>query len=167
MTKTTTAKTPKIENLDVKEALLAERYPERAIVVGSLLPADFEGNPFPGKQTLEITCCEPGCGETRRIATQDLFQVSRCEACTKAAKRAKKNAGKAPRKAAIGKLTEEERDAIRKLREEIGILKGGRLIAEKAAHREGEMAEASFEFELKSEEARIEREAREDELAGV
>ena len=62
MTKTTTAKTPKIENLDVKEALLAERYPERAIVVGSLLPADFEGNPFPGKQTLEITCCEPGCG---------------------------------------------------------------------------------------------------------
>ncbi len=30
---------------------------------------------------IEIRCTERGCTETREIATQDAFQVSRCRAC--------------------------------------------------------------------------------------
>ena len=85
--------TAKIVNLDEKEALLSAKYPERGIVPGSLMPASWEDSPFPGKETVEITCVD--CGALRRIATQDLFQVSRCVECTKAHQRAQKLAKRA------------------------------------------------------------------------
>jgi len=84
-----TVETPVVKvaknDLAAKELAFMAKYPERGIVPGSLLPADVENNPFPGKETIEITCIDTGAH--RRIATQDLFQVSRSVEATKAYQR--------------------------------------------------------------------------------
>lgn len=87
-----------LDAMSAMEASLREQYPTRGIVTESILAPDCEDNPFPGKYTVEITCCD--CGATRRIATQDLFQVSRCVACTEKNRKANRAANRAAKRAA-------------------------------------------------------------------
>jgi hypothetical protein len=53
-----------------------------------------------GKQVVEIACA---CGEVRRVATSDLFQVRSCAACAKAERKARKAAKRAKVDALIAK----------------------------------------------------------------
>lgn len=69
------------------EAELVRRYPQQKIKRGSLLPSGATAE-FGKKRSVVILCRD--CGAERRIATSDLFQVSRCRGCTATAKRAAK-----------------------------------------------------------------------------
>lgn len=96
-----------MDAMDAMEASLQERYP--AILAGSILAPDCEDSPFPGKYTVEISCSD--CETSRRIATQDLFQVSRCKACTDRNRKANRAAKRASKRAA-GKTPEAELAAL-------------------------------------------------------
>ena len=73
------------------EGYLRSQYPH--VVEGSL-----RWNDLAGKQMVTISCVD--CGEERDVFTSDLFQISRCTACTKTARKAAKAAQKAAAKAA-------------------------------------------------------------------
>lgn len=62
------------------ESDLVERYPNTNILAGSLRFLEGEN-----KQAVTIVC---GCGTEREVRTSDLFQVSTCAECKKAAKKA-------------------------------------------------------------------------------
>ena len=51
------------------------------------------------KQAVQISCTEPGCATTRLVRTSDLWQVKRCESCSRKAKRANAKAKRATKKA--------------------------------------------------------------------
>lgn len=74
------------------EAALIQKYPDRKIKPGSLQPAGAVPE-FGHKRTLILECSD--CGAERRLATSDLFHVSRCVDCAKQARRkaARKNEG--------------------------------------------------------------------------
>jgi hypothetical protein len=73
------------------EAELARKYPLQKFKPGSLLPSGATAE-FGKKRSVIIRCRD--CGSERRIATSDLFQVSRCRSCTATAKRAAKKKAK-------------------------------------------------------------------------
>jgi hypothetical protein len=68
--------------LATAEAELRAKYPELKIKAGSLLPAGAAE--FGNKRTVVILCAD--CEAERRVATSDLFHVSRCVECTKKAR---------------------------------------------------------------------------------
>src|SRR5579884_422497 len=70
------------------EQQLAKKYPAAAIKPGSLRPGAPEG--WGGKRVVTIRCV--GCGAERTVATSDLFHVSRCADCARAAKKAARQA---------------------------------------------------------------------------
>lgn len=70
------------EDVKAIEAELVKKYPH--IRPGTLLMPG-EHKDFPTKRSAEILCEQ--CKKTRRVATQDLFQVHHCsKECKKAAK---------------------------------------------------------------------------------
>jgi hypothetical protein len=69
----------------VDEATLQAKYPH--MVKGSL---SFD--PSVNKQFVFIECAQPGCGETRRTFTSDLFQVTMCDGHRKEQAKAKREA---------------------------------------------------------------------------
>ena len=71
------------------EAEIIRKYPDRRFKPGSLLPAGAVEE-FGHKRSIVILCSE--CDAERRVATSDIFHVSRCAECTKKArsKKAKK-----------------------------------------------------------------------------
>lgn len=69
----------------VGEAELKAKYPQ--MVEGSLAFDDVRN-----KQFVFINCAHPGCGETRKTFTSDLFQVSMCDSHRKEAAKAKRDA---------------------------------------------------------------------------
>ena len=75
------------------EAEIIRKYPNRRFKPGSLLPAGAVEE-FGHKRSIVILCSE--CDAERRVATSDIFHVSRCPDCTKKAhsKKAKKKGGK-------------------------------------------------------------------------
>ena len=52
------------------------------------------------KQAVKIVCTEDGCDRERLVRTSDLWQVSRCDACTRKARRVRAKARRAEKKAA-------------------------------------------------------------------
>jgi hypothetical protein len=75
------------------EADICEQYPHAVAGTFQFHPEAGRG----GKWSVEIICVD--CGERRRVFTSDLFQVKRCLACTKKAKKAKKLARRVVEKA--------------------------------------------------------------------
>jgi hypothetical protein len=69
------------------EAELARKYPQQRIKRGSLLPSGATAE-FGKKRSVVILCRD--CGAERKVATSDLFQVSKCRGCTATAKRTAK-----------------------------------------------------------------------------
>jgi len=51
------------------------------------------------KQAVKIVCTEDGCEKERTVRTSDLWQVKRCDACTRKARRARAKAKRAKAKA--------------------------------------------------------------------
>ena len=74
------------------EAWLRSEYPH--VVEGSL-----SYDSAADKQRVKILCVD--CGEEREVYSSDLFQISRCEECTKIARKARKAEKKAEAKAAL------------------------------------------------------------------
>jgi hypothetical protein len=71
--------------LQEAEQQLIEKYPNVNIKPGSLQPAG--GRPeFGSKRTVIILCA--ACNKERVLATSDLFHVSHCSECARAAKKA-------------------------------------------------------------------------------
>lgn len=58
------------------EEELIEDYPH--VVAGSLSFIETEN-----KQAVEILCSTEGCEHTRKVRTSDLWQVEKCQACTR------------------------------------------------------------------------------------
>jgi hypothetical protein len=90
-TEPTLAQEPATESTDQDPAIrqaeerLVEKYPHVNLKPGSLQPAG--GRPeFGNKRTVFILCA--ACGRERVVATSDLFHVSRCRDCARAAKKA-------------------------------------------------------------------------------
>jgi hypothetical protein len=79
-----TADSGQDDALVTAEAELVKRYPNRKFKPGSLLPAGALAE-YGNKRSIIILCND--CGAERRLATSDVFHVSRCEACSKAAKK--------------------------------------------------------------------------------
>jgi hypothetical protein len=77
--------------LAAAEAELGRKYPNANIKPRSLRLGAAEG--FGSKRVVTIVCSACHVNE-RVVATSDLFHVSRCEACSKAAKKATRNAKK-------------------------------------------------------------------------
>jgi hypothetical protein len=75
--------------LAAAEAELVQRYANRQIKTGSLRPAGAVSG-FGHKRTVIIKCFD--CGRDRVVATSDLFHVGKCGTCTKAAKKASRQA---------------------------------------------------------------------------
>jgi hypothetical protein len=59
------------------------KYPH--VIEGTL-----QYDPTTNKQSVEIRCQHPGCKETRRVFTSDLFQVRLCDTHKKEAKKAQR-----------------------------------------------------------------------------
>jgi len=55
--------------------------------------------PLENKQAIQIVCVEEGCENERRVRTSDLWQVKRCHACTRKARRARAKQRRAEKKA--------------------------------------------------------------------
>jgi len=72
--------------LATAEAALIQRYPDRQIKPGSLRAAGAVPG-FGLKRTVLIACAN--CDAERRVPTSDLFHVSLCKDCKKAAKKSK------------------------------------------------------------------------------
>ena len=97
----------KVEKVKKVKRLTAEtiqaKYP--GVVEGSLRYLDPSGEipdgmvRWVGKQVVQRVCSE--CGETFTLATSDLFQKSRCDACTKAHRKAANKAKRAEAKAIL------------------------------------------------------------------
>ena len=51
------------------------------------------------KQAVKIACTEEGCTNERQVRTSDLWQVKRCHACTRKARRARAKQRRAEKKA--------------------------------------------------------------------
>ena len=51
------------------------------------------------KQAVKITCMEEGCEKERTVRTSDLWQVKRCDACTRKTRRVRAKARRAAKKA--------------------------------------------------------------------
>jgi hypothetical protein len=51
------------------------------------------------KQAVKIVCTEEGCEKERTVRTSDLWQVRRCDACTRKARRARAKQRRAEKKA--------------------------------------------------------------------
>ena len=81
---TTTTEETASAALAAAEAELIQRYPDRKIKPGSLLPAGAVKE-FGPKRTVVICCAE--CGAERRVATSDVFHVTKCVRCTKKPKK--------------------------------------------------------------------------------
>jgi hypothetical protein len=73
------------------EAELVRKYPHVGIKPGSLRPGAAEG--WGNKRVVTIVCSACQVNE-RVVATSDLFHVSRCEECSRAAKKAARKAKK-------------------------------------------------------------------------
>lgn len=72
--------------LGPEELALKAKYPHQRIVAGSYGRFSDEST----KKSVVIECQAEGCTEVRRVATSDLFQVSRCPEHAKQAKLAKR-----------------------------------------------------------------------------
>src|SRR5437899_3114210 len=81
---TTTSQETAAEALAAAEAELIQRYPDRKIKAGSLLPAGAVKE-FGPKRTVVICCAE--CSAERRVATSDVFHVTKCVRCSKKPKK--------------------------------------------------------------------------------
>jgi hypothetical protein len=72
-------------NAELKETL-TEREKELRREYKRVLPGTIKkesGGVHAGKFSVEISCRQRGCANTRRVATSDLFQIDSCETCTK------------------------------------------------------------------------------------
>jgi len=85
---TKTARVP--PELAVAEKLLRAKYPH---VIAGTLAAHADG-PHKGRRTVEIQCQAAGCQNRRLVHTSDLFQVSRCPDCAKAARSQRRSTSK-------------------------------------------------------------------------
>ena len=87
------ASTDQDAKLAEAEAEITRKYPDRRFKPGSLLLAGALEE-FGHKRTVIILCSE--CDAERRVATLDIFHVSRCVECTKKprSKKAKKGGDK-------------------------------------------------------------------------
>ena len=65
-----------------------EVYEEYPHAVRGSLHFDREAN----KQAVTIVCTEEGCSNEREVYTSDLWQVRRCDSCTRKARRARARA---------------------------------------------------------------------------
>jgi hypothetical protein len=74
------------EILAEKEATLRKKY--KSIVEGSI--RRHTNGQYAGKITVSIQCATKGCGNTRTVATSDLFQVRYCEKCTEERRQARR-----------------------------------------------------------------------------
>ena len=70
---------PKGANRMTEEELM-EDYPQ--VVAGTLTFIGTEN-----KQAVKITCSTEGCERQRTVRTSDLWQVDKCESCTRRARR--------------------------------------------------------------------------------
>ena len=70
------AKPAKKASNRMSEDELREDYPH--VVLGSLIFIESEN-----KQAVTISCTSEGCEGTRQVRTSDLWQVDKCEACTR------------------------------------------------------------------------------------
>lgn len=68
---------PGKDELAAREKEIRKTY--KAVISGSIR-RETNGHHV-NKLTVNIECCERGCKNVRRVATSDLFQVSRCEGC--------------------------------------------------------------------------------------
>jgi len=73
------------ETPEEKMAQIKAKYPSHNIVDKSLLFDEKKQ-----KYSVEIKCQHPGCKNTRRVYTSDLFQVKLCETHTKEMRRKKR-----------------------------------------------------------------------------
>ena len=80
-----------LADLAAAEAELVRKYPNVAIKPGSLRPGAAEG--WGNKRVVTIVCRVCQVNE-RVVATSDLFHVSTCPPCSKAAKKAARKAKK-------------------------------------------------------------------------
>jgi hypothetical protein len=71
---------------------LVERRAELKVKYPHAKPETLQFDASANKYSVEIVCVK--CGGTRRVFTSDLFQVSTCLACSKAAKADRKAAKK-------------------------------------------------------------------------
>lgn len=58
------------------------------------IPGTLQWDPVANKQSMEIACQHPGCKNTRRVFTSDLFQIKLCIEHAKAERTAKRDAAK-------------------------------------------------------------------------
>lgn len=83
---------PKAANRMTEEEILQD-YPH--VKPGTLF-FDVNSN----KQGVEIGCTTEGCEKTRKVWTSDLWQVSKCDACTRKARRERARERRKAKKAA-------------------------------------------------------------------
>ena len=98
MSESTTAVTPEIQALAMQIAKakvkeIAARKVELAVKYPHAKPETLQFDAAANKFSVEITCTL--CGGVRRVFTSDLFQVSTCVDCSKAAKAVRKTSKKA------------------------------------------------------------------------
>jgi hypothetical protein len=75
--------------LAAAESELGRKYPHAGLKQGSRRPGAAEG--FGNKRVVTIVCSACQVNE-RVVATSDLFHVSRCEECSRVAKKAARKA---------------------------------------------------------------------------
>lgn len=76
--------------LAAAEKLLRAKYSH--VIAGTL--ATHADGPHKGRRTVEIQCQAAGCQNRRLVHTSDLFQVSRCPECAKAARSQRRSTSK-------------------------------------------------------------------------
>lgn len=72
------------------EKQLLAKYPH---AISGTLSVHTNG-PHKGRRTVEIQCQAEGCKKRRLVHTSDLFQVSRCPDCAKAARKQRRTKSK-------------------------------------------------------------------------
>ena len=66
-------------------SLIVKKYKNHNFIADSFRIVG-ESKDYPTKRSIEFAC--PDCKKSRRVATSDIFQVHRCEGCTKIHKKA-------------------------------------------------------------------------------
>ena len=79
------------DHLAAKEREIRRTYPR---VLKGTIRKETHGA-HAGKITVVIKCATKGCGNTRRVATSDLFQVRYCPDCTRNLRNAKRREARA------------------------------------------------------------------------
>lgn len=89
-TKRTTKAAGVPPELAAAEKQLRAKYPH--VIAGTI--AAHTNGPNRGRRTVEIQCQTKGCKNRRLVHTSDLFQVSRCPDCAKAARSQRRSTSK-------------------------------------------------------------------------